>query len=164
VISARLGVDVGTLAAPAPFAQITVGVDIERFSLLAYAGSTGRVIGEVRGTGAGAQMFLPMGGLLGCYHFTTDNPSLSGCGGVELGSLEASGIGTADGRARRALWSAGVAQAVLDWHVTAASAVSVGVAGLVPARALHVRLAPVDVHETAAVVLRPWAGLQVRFE
>lgn len=108
-------------------------------------------------------MFLLMGGLMGCYQLTLGNPSASGCAGVELGSLEASG-GTADGKDGRALWSASLGQAALDWNISSASAASLGVTAVLPFRRLHVLLSPEEVHQTPAVALRPWLGLKVRFE
>ena len=114
-------------------------------------------------SGAGAQMSLLMGSLAGCWQITRSNPVLRGCAGIELGSLEASGFGTAESRAGSAFWSAGVAEGVLDWHITDASFASLGVSAIVPFRQLHVSRAPADLHQTSALAARPWLGLGVRF-
>jgi len=163
LLGARFGVDFGTLAAAAPFAQVTAGFELGRFVLLGSFGITGKVLEEVRGSGAGAQMSLLMGSLAGCWQIIGSNPVLRGCGGVELGSLEASGFGTAESRSGRAFWSAGVAEGVLDWHITDASFASLGVSAIVPFRQLHVSRAPADLHQTSALAARPWLGLGVRF-
>jgi hypothetical protein len=164
VFGARVGLDFGTLAAAAPFAQLTAGVELDHFVALGFIGATGRVLGKLDGAQAGAEMFLVMGGLSGCYRITQTNPVVSGCGGVELGSLEASGFGAANGRDGRALWSAGLVQGVLDWYISEASVVSLGVAGVFPFRQLDVVLSPEQVHRTPAVALRPWLGLGLRFQ
>jgi hypothetical protein len=163
VLGASLGLDFGTLAAVAPFAQLTAGVELDRFVVLGSLGATGRVLGELDGAAAGAQMFLVMGGLSGCYRITQGNPVVSGCGGVEIGSLEASGFGAAEGRDGRAFWSASLAQGVLDWYITDASVASLGVTGVFPFRRLDVLLRPEEVHRTPVVAARPWLGLGLRF-
>ena len=108
-------------------------------------------------------MYLIMSGLTGCWRVTQSNPVVSGCGGLELGSLEASGFGTAERRAGRAFWSAGVAQAALDWHITGVSVISLGVSAVFPFRHLQVALNPEEVHRTPSVAVRPWLGLGLRF-
>jgi len=163
LLGARLGVDFGTLAAAAPFAQLTAGFELGRFVLLGSFGITGKVLEEAPSSAAGAQMSLLMGSLAGCWQVTRSNPVLKGCAGVELGSLKASGFGTAEARAGSAFWSAGVAEGVLDWHITDASFASLGVSAIVPFRQLHVSLSPADLHQTSAIALRPWLGLGVRF-
>jgi hypothetical protein len=163
LLGARLGADLGTLASPAPFAEVTGGFELARFELLGSLGITGKVLDEVRSSAAGAQMFLVMGRLSGCWQVTAGNPMLRGCAGVEVGSLEASGFGIAEKRVGRAFWSAGVAEGALDWHITDASFASLGVSAVVPFRQLHVALAPADVHRTSAVTVRPWLGLGLRF-
>jgi hypothetical protein len=164
LLGASVGVDLGTLAAVAPFAQLAGGLEWGRLSALASATATGSVIGELDGTSAGAQMSLLMGGLAACVRLTDTNPSVGGCAGVELGSLAARGIGTVDSRQGRAFWSAGVARASLDWNIGGASSVSIGATGVVPFRHLHVISSPEEVHRTPSVALRPWLGLGLRFE
>jgi hypothetical protein len=61
-----LGVDLGTLAAVAPYAQLAGGLEWGRLSAVASATATGSVIGELDGSSAGAQMSLLMGGVSGC--------------------------------------------------------------------------------------------------
>jgi hypothetical protein len=163
-VMANLGLDVGTLAAPAPFAQLAGGVDWGRLSAIAGVGATGRVLEELEGTSAGAQMALLMGSLLGCFRLIASNPSVSGCAGVELGSLEARGIGTVESRAGRAFWSASLARVALDWNVGAVGVVSIGATAVVPFRQLRVISRPEPVHRTPSVALRPWLGLGLRFE
>jgi hypothetical protein len=163
LLGARLGADLGTLASAAPFAEVTGGFALGRLELLGSLGITGKVLDEVGGSAAGAQMFLIMGRLSGCWQITVGNPVLKGCAGVEVGSLEASGFGTAERREGRAFWSAGVAEAALDWHMSDASFASLGVSALVPFRQIHVALAPADVHRTSALAVRPWLGLGLRF-
>lgn len=162
--SASVGLDIGTLAAAAPFAQLAGGLEWGRLSVLASAAATGSVIGELDGTSAGAQMALLLGGLAACFRATATNPSIGACAGVELGSLEARGIGTVDSRGGRAFWSASLARAGLDWNVGAASVVSIGATGVVPFRYLHVISSPEEVHRTPSVAIRPWIGLGLRFE
>jgi hypothetical protein len=163
LLAAALGVDLGTLAAPAPFARLAAGVEIGRFAALAVVGATGSVLGELEGGTAGAQMFLVMGGLLGCLRLNAGNPVVSGCAGVEIGSLEARGYGTTDPRDARAFWSASVIQGVLDWDVSSTSRVSLGVTGIVPFRELQVVASTASVHETAPVAVRPGVGVELRF-
>jgi hypothetical protein len=163
VLAARLGVDVGTLVATAPFAQIVFGVALERFALYGFAGGTGRVLGEVS-AGVGAQMFLLMGGALGCFEFLrAPRIAAAGCGGIELGSLEASGYGAGGGRDGRAFWSASLGQGVLDWHLSEGSMASLGVGAVVPFRRLNVVLTPEEVHRVPAISGRAWLGLGFRF-
>jgi hypothetical protein len=163
LLGARLGADLGTLSAVAPFAELTSGLELGRFELLGAFGITGKVLDEARSSGAGAQMFLYMGSLSGCWHVTSGNPVLKGCGGVELGSLQASGVGTAERRDGHAFWSAGVAEGVLDWHISGASYASLGVSAVLPFRQLHVAMPPADLHRTSPVSVRPWLGLGLRF-
>jgi hypothetical protein len=164
LLAASVGVDIGTLAAVAPFAQIAGGLEWGRLSALASATATGSVIGELDGTSAGAQMSLLTGSLAACLRLAATNPSVGGCAGVELGSLAARGIGTVESRQGRAFWSASLVRASLDWHVGATSAVSIGATGVVPFRRLHVIASPDEVHRTPSVALRPWIGLGLRFE
>lgn len=164
LLGARLGLDVGTLGAVAPFAELDAGVELGRFAALAFVGATGRVLGELEGAAQGAQMFLLMGGLAGCFRVTRPNPVVSGCAGVELGSLEASGFGAASGGDGRAFWSASFGQGVLDWYITEASAASLGVTAVVPFRELQVTSGTDEVHRTPAVAVRPWLGLGLRFQ
>lgn len=164
LVSASVGVDLGTLAAAAPFAQIAGGLEWGRLSVLASAAATGRVIGELDGTSAGAQMSLLLGGLAACFRATATNPSVGACGGIELGSLEARGIGTVDGRGGRAFWSASLARASLDYAIGGASVVSIGATGIVPFRHLRVISSPEEVHRTPSVAIRPWIGLGLGFE
>jgi hypothetical protein len=164
VLVANVGLDFGTLAAVAPFAQLWGGFELDRFVLLGFVGATGSVVGEVGGGRAGAQMFLLMGGVAGCVLVTQSGPVVSGCGGIEVGSLEASGFGAAESRDGRAFWSAGVLRAALDWHITGPTVLSAGVNGVFPMRQLHVALNPEEVHQTPAVAVRPWLGLGWRFE
>jgi hypothetical protein len=163
LVGASVGLDIGTLAAVAPFAQIAGGLEWRRLSVLASAAVTGSVIGELDGTSAGAQMSLLLGGLAACLRATTTNPSVGTCAGLELGSLEARGIGTVDGRGGRAFWSASVARASLDWAV-GGSVVSIGATGVVPFRHLRVISSPEVVHRTPSAAIRPWIGLGLRFE
>jgi hypothetical protein len=163
LLGARLGADIGTLSAVAPFAEVTGGFELGRFELLGAFGITGKVLDEVRSNGAGAQMSLLMGSLSGCWHVTSGNPVLKGCGGVELGNLEASGVGTAERREGHAFWSAGVAEGALDWHITEASYAALGVSAVLPFRQLHVAMPPAEVHRTPAVAVRPWLGIGLRF-
>ena len=132
--------------------------------MLASAAATGQVIGELDGASAGAQMSLLLGGLAACFRATSTQPSVGACAGVELGSLEARGIGTVDGRGGRAFWSASLARASLDWTIGEASVVSIGATGVVPFRHLHVISRPEEVHRTPSVALRPWIGLGLGFE
>jgi hypothetical protein len=163
VIGASLGVDWGTLAALAPFARVRVGVEIEQFTVLGFGGAIGRVVGEVDGSGAGAQMYMLMAGLSGCYRLERGHWGASGCGGIELGSLEASGFGTPDERDGSAFWSAALAELALNWRVTDAGLLSLGLSGLVPFRRLQVLMPPAEVHRSAAISLRPWLGLEMQF-
>jgi hypothetical protein len=162
-LGARLGVDLGTLASAAPFVEVMGGLALARFELLASLGTTGKVLGEVQSSAAGAQMSLVMGRLSGCWQITVGNPALKGCGGAEIGSLAASGFGIAESRDGHAFWSAGVAEGALEWHITDASFASLGVSAVVPFRQLHVALPPADVHQTSALAVRPWLGLGLRF-
>jgi hypothetical protein len=163
VVAARLGLDLGTLSAAAPFAQLLFGAAVERFAVYGFAGGTGRVLGEV-GAGAGAQMFLLMGGALGCFELTRTTPIAAvGCAGIELGSLEASGYGGTGGRDGRAFWSASLGQGVLDWHITEASVASLGVGAVVPFRRLSVVLSPEEVHRVPVLSGRVWLGLALGF-
>jgi hypothetical protein len=163
LLNASVGVDFGTLAVAAPFAELTGGVDLGRFAALAFIGATSSVLGQVDGAAAGAQMFLWMGGLLGCVRMNAGDLVASGCGGVELGSLQARGFGTAEPRDQRAFWSAGIAEGVLDWYITETSLVSLGVAAVLPFRHLQVVAGPERVHRTPDVAARPWLGLGLRF-
>lgn len=163
LVGASVGVNIRTLAAVAPFAQIAGGLEWRRLSWLASAAVTGSVIGELDGTSAGAQMSLLLGGLAACFRVTTNNPSVATCAGLELGSLEARGIGTVDGRGGRAFWSASLARASLDWAV-GGSVVSIGTTGVVPFRHLRVISSPEVVHRTPSIAIRPWIGLGLRFE
>jgi hypothetical protein len=163
LLGARLGADFGTLSAVAPFAEVRGGFELGRFELLGAFGLTGKVLDEVRSSGAGAQMFLLMGSLSGCWHVTSGNPVLKGCGGVELGSLEASGVGTVERRDGQAFWSAGVAEGALDWHITGTSYAAFGVSAVLPFRQLHVAMPPADIHRTSPVAVRPWLGIGLRF-
>jgi hypothetical protein len=164
VLGARLGLDFGTLARVAPFAQISAGLALGRFVASGFVGATGSVNGEVDSGAAGAQMFLAMAGLEVCLFVTRSNPALSGCGGVELGSLQASGFGTAERRDGRTFWSASLARAALDWHITATSVASLGATLVVPFRELVVLAPPELVHRTAEVAVRPALGLGVQFQ
>jgi hypothetical protein len=143
--------------------EIESGFGLGRFELLGAFGMTGKVLDEVRSSGAGAQMFLLMGSLSGCWQVTTGNPVLKGCAGVELGSLEASGIGTTERRDGHAFWSAGVAGGALDWQLTGASYAALGVSAVLPFRQLHVAMPPADLHRTSPVAVRPWLGVGLRF-
>jgi hypothetical protein len=161
---ASVGVDIGTLAAVAPFVQLAGGLEWGRVSLLASVAATGRVIGELDGTSAGAQMSLLLGGFAACLRATSTNPSVGACAGIELGSLEARGIGTVDGLEGRAFWSASLARASLDWTIGGASVVSIGATGVVPFRHLRVISSPEEVHRTPSVAIRPCIGLGLRFK
>jgi hypothetical protein len=163
LLGARIGADLGTLASAAPFAEVAGGFELARCELLGSLGITGKVLDEVASGAAGAQMFLVLGRLSGCWQVTVGNPMLRGCAGVEIGSLEASGFGIAEKRGGRAFWSAGVAEGALDWHITDRSFASLGVSAVVPFRQLRVALAPADVHHTSALAVRPWLGLGLRF-
>jgi len=161
-LSAHVGVDIGSLAAPAPFAQIAGGLEWGRFTTLLSTSATGSVIGELDESSAGAQMSLLVGGALACWRVTATNPSLDGCAGVELGSLEARGIGTVDSRSGSSFWSANVARAAVDWNIGPMSVVSFGATGVFPFRHLRVTSNPDQVHRTPNVALRPWIGLGLR--
>jgi hypothetical protein len=162
-LGARLGLDFGTLARVAPFVQLSGGAEIGRFVASALVGATGSVTGEIDSGLAGAQMFLAMAGLEVCGFITRGNPALSGCGGVELGSLQASGFGTADRRSGRTFWSASLARAALDWHITDTSVASFGATLVVPFRELVVVAPPEVVHRTPDIAVRPALGLGVQF-
>lgn len=163
VLGAQLGADVGSVASVAPFAQLHAGIEVERFAFAGFIGATGRVDGEADTSGAGARMFLLMAGASGCYAAIRPNPVLWGCAGVELGSLEASGFGASDGRDARALWSAGFLRGALDWNITDAAVASIGLAAVAPFQRLRVVLSPEEVHRAAALAVRPYVGLGLRF-
>jgi hypothetical protein len=163
VLSARVGVDFGTLAATAPFAELAGGVELGPFAALGFFGATGSVLGQVDGAAAGAEMFLLMAGFLGCVRMDVSDLVASGCGGVELGRLQARGFGTAEARDQQAFWSSGIAEGVLDWHITETSLLSLGVAAVLPFRHLQVVAGPEPVHRTPSVAARPWLGLGLRF-
>lgn len=163
VLGAQLGADFGSLARVAPFAQLSAGIEIERFAIAAFIAATGSVDGEADITGAGARMYLLMAGASGCYAAARVNPVLWGCAGLELGSLEASGFGAAGGRDARAFWSAGFVRGALDWNITGAAAASIGLVAAAPFQRLRVVLSPEEVHRAAAVAVRPYVGFGVRF-
>lgn len=164
LLGAEVGVDLGTLPVAAPFAQLVGGVALGSFELLGSFGATGQVLGEARGSSAGAQMSLLMGGLLGCLRPMESFVSPSVCAGVELGSLAASGVGTSVVRDDARFWSASLARGSLDLRVGESSKLSLGVTAVVPFRHLRVVLVPEEVHRTPTVAVRPWLGLGVRFQ
>jgi hypothetical protein len=163
VIVAELGLDVATLSGAVPFGQFAAGLELGRFAALGFAGSTTRVLGEVEGSAAGAEMSLLMAGLLGCARVAEGRVSPSVCAGFELGRLGARGVGTSAARDGSAFWSASLVRGTLDFGIDDASAVSLGVAAVVPFRQLHVVLRPEEVHRTPAVAVRPFVGFGVRF-
>jgi hypothetical protein len=163
VLGASLGMDFGTLPAPAPFAQLNIGLEWGRLAALAFVGATSPVLGEIDGAIAGAEVSLIMSGLLGCVRVIESRVSPVACAGIELGSLEASGYGTSAGRDGSAFWSAGLARGALDVAISDASTVSLGVTAVVPFRHLRVVLQPEEVHRTPTIAARPWLGLGVRF-
>jgi hypothetical protein len=164
LLGARIGAEIGALASIAPLLQIAVGLELDRFALLAHAGTTSSVVGEIAGGTAGAEMSLYSGGLSGCGRATRSNPSVSGCAGFEAGRLAAHGVGTSEPRAEHALWMAGLAQAVLDWNIAGGTLASLGVTGVIPVRRLRVDAGEIEVHRTPAVGVRPWLGLGWRFQ
>jgi hypothetical protein len=163
-LGARIGAEIGALAAVAPLLQIALGLELDRFALLAHAGTTSSVVGEIAGGTAGAEMSLWMGGLSACARMTTSNPSVSGCAGFEAGRLSAHGVGTSQPRAEHALWMAGLAQAVLDWNIASGSVASLGVTGVLPAQRLRVDAGEIEVHRTPPLGIRPWLGIGWRFQ
>lgn len=164
LLGAEVGVDLGTLPAAAPFAQLVGGVALGSFELLGSFGATGQVLGEAQGSSAGAQMSLLMGSLLGCLRPMESFVSPSVCAGVELGRLGASGFGTSVVRDDARFWSASLARGSLDLRVGESSKLSLGVTAVVPFRHLRVVLVPEEVHRTPTVAVRPWLGLGVRFQ
>jgi hypothetical protein len=62
LLAAELGFDVGSLVSISPMLQLSAGLELDRFVIAAFAGATGRVMGELQGYAAGAQMFLLLGG------------------------------------------------------------------------------------------------------
>jgi hypothetical protein len=164
VLGANLGVDFGSLPAAAPFAQLMAGVELGPLAVLGFVGATGRVLGQVEGSTAGADMSLFMAGLLGCLRITETRVSPNVCAGIELGTLAARGFGTSAPRDDDAFWSATLARGALDYRIGGASTVSLGVTAVVPFRHLRVVLSPEEVHRTPSVAARPWLGLGVRFQ
>lgn len=164
VLAASVGLDIGTLANVAPFAQLAGGVEWGRIAALGFAAATGRVLGELDGTAAGAQMSLLMAGALGCVWVSLANPRLAVCAGLEVGRLAANGVGSVDRRSGGAFWSASLARAALDYDISDSTALSVGATAVVPFRNLRVIARPDEVHRTSSVAVRPWIGLTLRFE
>jgi hypothetical protein len=163
LLDVNLGVDFGSLPRAAPFAQVSAGVELGSLRALGFVGGTSSVLGQVEGTGAGAETSLLMGGALGCLAFGDGRLRPSACAGVELGRFAASGFGTPERRQDSALWSASLARAGLDYRIGDMSAVSLGVTAVVPFRHLRVVISPEEVHRAPTVAARPWLGLGVRF-
>jgi hypothetical protein len=163
LLDVNLGVDFGSLPSAAPFAQLSAGVELGSFVVLGFVGGTSPVLGQIEGTGAGAETSLLMAGALGCLALGDGRLRPSVCAGVELGRLAASGFGTPDRREDSALWSASLARAALDYRIGDMSAVSLGVTAVVPFRHLRVVISPEEVHRAATVAARPWLGIGVRF-
>jgi hypothetical protein len=162
-VGARLGLDIGSLARPAPLAQLTGGIELGRLALAGVVGATGNVSAELGDSAAGAEMFLVFAGPELCVRLGPAALSVSVCGGAELGSLEARGFGAAQRRTGRTLWSAALVRGGLDWQIGDSGTLSAGVTTLVPLRRLHVISSPEEVHRTALVAVRPWLGVGVRF-
>lgn len=161
-LGVRLGVDVGSLARVAPWAQLAAGVELGPLSLSGFVGATGNVSGELATSAAGAEMFLVAAGPEACVRFGPGTLRVSACGGAELGSLEARGFGAGERRSDRTFWSAGLLQAVLDWNIGPTGFLSAGTSVLLPLRRLQVVSSPEEVHRTGALSVRPWLGIGVR--
>jgi len=162
-LGVRLGVDVGSLARVAPWAQLSAGVELGRVSLSGFVGTTGNVSGQLATSAAGAEMFLWAAGPEACVLFGPGALRVSACGGAELGSLEARGFGAAGRRSGRTFWSAGLLRGALDWYIGQTGFLSAGASLVVPFRRLRVVSSPEEVHETGALAVRPWLGIGVRF-
>lgn len=163
LLGARIGAEIGALASVAPWLQIVAGLELDRFALLGHAGTTSSVVGEIAGGTAGAEMSLWTAGLSACGRVTHSNPSGSGCAGFEAGRLSARGLGTTEPHSEYALWTAGLAQAVLDWNIAAGGVASLGVTGIIPVHRLRVDAGDIEVHRTPVIGVRPWLGIGWRF-
>jgi hypothetical protein len=163
-VGVRVGLDVGSLARTAPWAQLAAGMELGRVSLSGFVGATGNVSQELTTSVAGAEMFLVAAGAEVCLRFAPGALGVSTCGGAEVGSLEAKGFGAAERRADRSFWSAGMLRGALDWHIGQTGVLSAGASALLPLRRLRVLSSPEEVHRTGALVVRPWLGIGVRFQ